>query len=127
MTTTRLCFISFFLAICVSSCGPSEEPREPAAPRDEPRVDLLVKGDYVVAMDAGGTVVENGAVAIDDGVIVAIGPAADIEAEYPAAEVLAGERRIVMPGLVNGHSHAAMTLLRGVADDLALMLSLIHI
>ena len=42
-------------------------------------------------------------------------------AEYSATETLAGEHRVVMPGLVNGHSHAAMTLLRGVADDLALM------
>ena len=84
-------------------------------------IDLIVNGDYVVTMDEGLTVIEDGAVAIDDGVIVAVGPAGEINAAYDARESLDGARRVVMPGLVNGHSHAAMTLLRGVADDLALM------
>jgi 5-methylthioadenosine/S-adenosylhomocysteine deaminase len=72
-------------------------------------------------MDATMTVIEKGAVAIDDGVIVAVGSADEINANYAAEQSLSGSNRIVMPGLVNGHSHAAMTLLRGVADDLALM------
>ncbi len=72
-------------------------------------------------MDADNTVYQNAAVAIDDGIILAIGNAAEITATYSANETLTGEDRVVMPGLVNGHSHAAMTLLRGVADDLALM------
>ena len=88
---------------------------------DDDRIDLIVKGDYVVTMDESGTVYEQGAVAVDEGLILAIGPAAEIEAGYQAIEVLDGGSRIVMPGLINGHSHAAMTLLRGVADDLALM------
>jgi len=85
------------------------------------RIDLIIEGDHVVTMDAAATIIENGAVAVDDGVILAIGLATDIHAEYVAVETLSGEDRIVMPGLVNGHGHAAMTLLRGVADDLALM------
>ena len=84
-------------------------------------IDLIIRGDFVVSMDDDGTIYENGAVAIDEGLILAIGSAADILAEYSATKTLDGEHRIVMPGLVNGHSHAAMTLLRGVADDLALM------
>ena len=84
-------------------------------------IDLIIMGDYVVSMDDSASVYENGAVAVDDGLILAVGPADEITAEYSAAETLAGEHRIVMPGLINGHSHAAMTLLRGVADDLALM------
>jgi len=72
-------------------------------------------------MGAAATIIENGAVAVDDGVILAVGPAADIHANYSAVETLPGANRVVMPGLVNGHGHAAMTLLRGVADDLALM------
>jgi 5-methylthioadenosine/S-adenosylhomocysteine deaminase len=72
-------------------------------------------------MDAAGTVIEDGAVAVDEGIIIAVGKATEIEAAYSAVEVLDGGKRVVMPGLVNGHSHAAMTLLRGVADDLALM------
>ncbi len=72
-------------------------------------------------MDANGTIIDDGAVAIDDGIIIAIGNRDEIHSQYSAVEVLAGTDHIVMPGLVNGHSHAAMTLLRGVADDLALM------
>ena len=84
-------------------------------------IDLIVTGDYVVTMDSEQAVHRGAAVAIDDGVIIAVGPAAEITSSYAAVETLGGANRIVMPGLVNGHSHAAMTLLRGVADDLALM------
>jgi 5-methylthioadenosine/S-adenosylhomocysteine deaminase len=72
-------------------------------------------------MDENQTVVKGGAVAIKDGLIIALASAADVNAQYTATEHVAGNNRIVMPGLINGHSHAAMTLLRGVADDLALM------
>lgn len=112
------CFFFVFVSLGLSACNPAAN-----APQqdEEDRIDLVVRGDWVVTMAAGGSVIEDGAVAIDDGVILAVGPASEIIADYPAAETLAGENRIVMPGLVNGHSHAAMTLLRGVADDLALM------
>jgi 5-methylthioadenosine/S-adenosylhomocysteine deaminase len=69
---------------------------------------------------ASDTVYEEAAIAIDRGVIIAIGDADEIGATYTSENRLQGENRIVMPGLVNGHSHAAMTLLRGVAEDLAL-------
>ena len=85
------------------------------------QIDLIVEGQTVVTMDADGTVIEDGAIAIDDGIIVAVGSREDIHSQYSAADVFDGTDRIVMPGLVNGHSHAAMTLLRGVADDIALM------
>ena len=117
-------FLCFLLLALVSACSQLEPPAEapmPEATVDEDAIDLIIEGDYVVTMDASGTVVQGGAVAIDDGLIVAIGPAADINAEYTANGHLTGENRIVMPGLINGHSHAAMTLLRGVADDLDLM------
>ncbi|NNL00501.1 MAG: amidohydrolase family protein [Xanthomonadales bacterium] len=91
---------------------------QPAIPQ---KIDLIIHGDYLVAMDNGGTVLEGGAVAVNEGVIVAVGKAADITAAFTATQVLPGNNRVVMPGLVNGHTHAAMTLLRGVAEDLALM------
>ena len=84
-------------------------------------VDLVVAGDYVVTMQPRAPVLRNGAVAIRDGRIVAVGPAAKIDAQYRATERLTGAGRVVMPGLVNVHGHAAMTLLRGIADDLELM------
>jgi 5-methylthioadenosine/S-adenosylhomocysteine deaminase len=106
----------------LSACSPQQdaEPTLTAEPSAN-QIDLIVNGDYVVTMDDAATVHSGAAVAIDQGVIIAIGPAAEIAASYDASEVLDGQGRVVMPGLVNGHSHAAMTLLRGVADDLALM------
>ena len=121
MTTIRYCLFSAFLLFSLVACGPREPATNPAGSQDDERIDLIVKGDHIVSMDAAGTVIENGAIAVDEGLIIAIGSAADIEAEYSAVETLEGTNRVVMPGLVNGHSHAAMTLLRGVADDLALM------
>jgi len=84
-------------------------------------IDLIVLGQTIVTMDAAGTVIEDGAVAIDEGIILAVGTSDEVTSKYSAGKTLSGEQRIVMPGLINGHSHAAMTLLRGVADDLALM------
>jgi 5-methylthioadenosine/S-adenosylhomocysteine deaminase len=100
----------------VAGCGTTHT----GADADD-NIDLIVNGDYVVTMDASLTIIEDGAVAVDDGVIVAVGPAGEINAAYRARESLDGAGQVVLPGLVNGHSHAAMTLLRGVADDLALM------
>jgi len=122
MSAITRCFLIFFLSVVILGCEPAGTPAPAVVePDDTDLIDLVVKGDYIVTMDPEFTVYQDAAVAIDAGVIVAIGSAADIAASYPARETLAGEYRVVMPGLVNGHSHAAMTLLRGVADDLALM------
>ncbi len=112
------------VAAGVVACGsPAGDPptAEPAADDDRTRVDLIIAGDHVVTMNADDRIIEGGAVAVAQGVIVAVDTAANIDRSYVAGERLDGGNRVVMPGLVNGHSHAAMTLLRGVADDLALM------
>ncbi|HNP62862.1 MAG TPA: amidohydrolase [Woeseiaceae bacterium] len=114
MNRISFCSTSFFVLILLGGC-------DPAPTDDDARIDLIINGDYVVSMDDAMTVHRHAAVAVDKGVILAIGSADDIAANYSAIETLAGENRVVMPGLINGHSHAAMTLLRGVADDLALM------
>jgi 5-methylthioadenosine/S-adenosylhomocysteine deaminase len=87
----------------------------------QPSVDLIVAGDYVVTLDESRPVISDGAVAIDDGAIVAVGSRAEVTAKYRAERSIAGRDRVVMPGLINGHTHAAMTLLRGIADDRELM------
>ena len=93
-----------------------------AASRDDPAAEvLLVSGGWVVTMDAAGTVIENGAVAIAGERIAAVGPAAELAARYGDAEALDAAGKVVMPGLVNSHTHVPMTLFRGLADDLALM------
>jgi len=84
-------------------------------------VDLIVNGDYVVTIDDQQPVIFNGAVAVTDGRIVAVGQKNEIAATYDAPQILPGEGMVVMPGLVNGHTHAAMVLFRGLADDKALM------
>ena len=63
----------------------------------------------------------DGAVAVDDGYIVAIGTREEIARRYRARETLDGKDRVVLPGLINGHAHSAMTLMRGIADDRELM------
>jgi 5-methylthioadenosine/S-adenosylhomocysteine deaminase len=128
--TALACCLVLALAACAppapeESSRPAPEagakPTPPPADTTGEPVDLVVEGRWVLTMDAADTIVENGAVAVNDGVIVAVGPAGEIDDRYAAAERIAGGNRIVMPGLINGHSHAAMTLLRGVADDLELM------
>jgi 5-methylthioadenosine/S-adenosylhomocysteine deaminase len=83
---------------------------------------LLIVGGTVVTMDTQRQVFENGAVAIVGGAIAAIGPEAEISNRFLANETIrVHPHDIVLPGLINAHNHAAMTMLRGVADDIALM------
>ncbi len=84
------------------------------------RVDKILTGGVVLTMNNALDVFTNGAVAIRGDSIVAVGTVADIASHYTADEVVDCSDQIVMPGLVNAHTHAAMTLLRGVADDLRL-------
>lgn len=87
---------------------------------DRERVDTLIVGGHVLTMDADFTEFADGAVAIRDGRIVACGPSADLTAQFEATKTLDAGGSIVMPGLVNGHGHAAMTLFRGYAENVAL-------
>ncbi len=84
-------------------------------------VSLVVTGGTVVTMDAAQTVIPRGAVAIDGARIVAVGSAADIASRFAGRATVDATGRIVLPGLINTHTHAPMVLYRGLADDLALM------
>jgi 5-methylthioadenosine/S-adenosylhomocysteine deaminase len=84
------------------------------------KADLVVAGGTVVTMDAEKRVIEDGAVAVRRDSIVAVGPRAEVEPEFDAARTIDARGSLVLPGLINGHAHAAMSLLRGIADDLAL-------
>jgi len=93
-----------------------------AAPAREPEpADLLVSGGSVLTLDASDTVVADGAVAIRGGRILAVGPRGLIERRYRARRTIDASGHLVLPGLVNAHTHAAMTLFRGVRDDCDLM------
>src|SRR5450631_563279 len=84
------------------------------------RVDAIWSARWVVTMDAQRRVIENGAVAIAGDHIVDVGPRADIDRRYRAAQRLDRPDAILAPGLINTHTHAAMSLFRGVADDMNL-------
>jgi 5-methylthioadenosine/S-adenosylhomocysteine deaminase len=88
--------------------------------RAQEKVDLLITGGTVISMDAQRSVLDDGAIAIRADSIVAVGPRAEIETKYQAAKVMNAHGAIVMPGLINGHTHAAMSLFRGIAEDLSL-------
>lgn len=82
--------------------------------------DLLVHGGDILTVDAAGTVIASGAVAVRDGEIIAVGPADELRAGYLAVEEIDATGCLVLPGLINTHTHLAMTLLRGCADDVTL-------
>ena len=81
-------------------------------------VDLLVKGGHLWA--GPGRSWPAGAVAVKDGLVVYAGPEADYQPPEPPARVLDSQGGLILPGLINGHTHGAMTLFRGLADDLSL-------
>ncbi|MGE4558561.1 MAG: amidohydrolase family protein [Desulfobulbus sp.] len=83
--------------------------------------DLVLTGQYVLTMDPEQRVIEEGGVAIAGDTILAVDKGADLLARYPQAKVMAEPHGLIMPGLVNVHTHAAMSLFRGLADDLELM------
>ena len=84
-------------------------------------VSLVVNNAIVVTMDATGRVIQNGAVAVDGADIVGVDTADAIKKQFRSADTIDAAGQIVMPGLVNTHTHAPMVMFRGLADDLALM------
>ena len=82
--------------------------------------DLIVSGRCVVTMDAQRHVIENGAIAIRADRIVAVGTRADIDRDWQPKRRIDRPDAMLTPGLINTHTHAAMSLFRGIADDLKL-------
>ena len=82
--------------------------------------DLLIEAGFVVPVEPHGVVLEDQAVVVRGGVIVAILPIAEARERFDATETVSRPEAALIPGLVNAHTHNPMTLLRGVADDLPL-------
>src|SRR5258708_8028224 len=85
------------------------------------RVDLLISARWVIPVELAGAVLDDHSVGVSEGRSVAVLPSAAAGERFEAREHLRLDRHALIPGLVNLHTHAAMTLLRGLADDLALM------
>jgi 5-methylthioadenosine/S-adenosylhomocysteine deaminase len=83
--------------------------------------DLVIDARWVVPVEPDGAVLEDHSVAVRDGRIVAVLPRADAARGLEAAHRVRLDRHVLIPGLVNLHTHAAMTLMRGLADDRPLM------
>jgi len=97
------------LVACVVACAAFGE-----------NVDAIYTARYVVTMDPSRRLIDNGAVAVRGERIAAVGPRAEIDRQYQARQRFDRPDAILMPGLINTHAHAAMSLLRGIADDLTL-------
>jgi 5-methylthioadenosine/S-adenosylhomocysteine deaminase len=81
----------------------------------------LLLPDWILPIEPAGTVLSGHGVAVQDGRILAIAPHAELRRRHPDASVRHLPGRVLMPGFVNLHTHAAMSLLRGAGDDLPLM------
>ena len=82
---------------------------------------FLIRARWVVPVEPAGVVLERHAVALRDGRIEAVLPADAAAARYPGSEAIELPEHALIPGLVNTHTHAAMALMRGIADDMSLM------
>jgi len=86
--------------------------------------DLIVRNGTVVTMDRDRRIIPDGLIAVKGDAIVFVGPATDFPKQFPkgiqANLTLDARGKLVLPGFINGHTHAAMTLLRGLHDDVTL-------
>lgn len=80
-------------------------------------IDTLIKPRWLIPIEPADCVLEHHAVAVAGGRIVAIGPAAELSARYRPELTVERPQHVLLPGFVNAHTHAAMTLLRGAAES----------
>ena len=111
----RYCVVILTVLAFLPSAGlpQSAGSREPA--------DLVIRGGTVVTMDRQSRLIENGAVAVRGDRILAVGSESDIASKFRARKTIDASGRVVMPGLINTHTHVPMVLFRGIADDLRLL------
>ena len=84
-------------------------------------IDLIIEAKWIIPVEPANLVLENHSIAIDRGRIVAILQQSEAKSQFTPKEIKKLPEHILIPGLVNLHTHAAMTLMRGLADDLPLM------
>jgi len=84
-------------------------------------IDMMIRNGWILTMVPENALIERGAVAVSGDSIVEVGPEDALDSQYQARKTINARGGIVMPGLVNTHTHAAMALFRGLADDVPLM------
>ncbi|MEZ4828826.1 MAG: amidohydrolase [Bacteroidia bacterium] len=111
----RLAFCFFvFVSVSESACN-----QKTAESKGE-KVDILISGAKILTSEPEIPLIENGYVAIRNGKIVDLGAMDSLGQRYISEKMIDGKGKLVMPGLINTHTHAAMTLFRGLANDLPL-------
>jgi 5-methylthioadenosine/S-adenosylhomocysteine deaminase len=95
-------------------------PKSLEAQQKPQTTDTVVTGGLIVSMDADRHVYEDGAMVIKGDSIVAVGPRKEILSNYAAAQKIDASGKLIIPGLINGHTHIPMTLMRGLKDDVTL-------
>ena len=83
--------------------------------------DLVITGKYLLTQDTNQTIITNGGIAVVNDQIIETGDGQTLLDKYPDAKQIVEEHGLIMPGLINTHTHAAMACFRGIADDLPLM------
>ena len=85
------------------------------------KIDTLLAARWIVPVEPAGTLLHDHAIVIDRGTILAILPHAEAQSRFAPSEHITLSHHALIPGLINLHTHAAMSLMRGLADDLPLM------
>jgi 5-methylthioadenosine/S-adenosylhomocysteine deaminase len=84
------------------------------------KADYIIKADYVLTMNEDKTLIRDGALVVNENKIADIGSFDQISKEYSSDKIVGGKNKVIIPGLINTHTHAAMVYFRGMADDLPL-------
>jgi len=82
-----------------------------------PTIDLLVSGGTVVTMDPSRAIVRDGALAVDSGRVVAVGPADELARAYTARKTIDARGKAILPGLIDAHGHGGHSLLKTLGSD----------
>jgi 5-methylthioadenosine/S-adenosylhomocysteine deaminase len=109
MKKLKILFFVLFLIIFSQSIFAQKKP-----------VDLIISGGTIITMDSGKRLILNGAVAVKADKIVAVGASSEIARQFSSKQIINADGKVIIPGLINAHTHIPMTLFRGIADDLDL-------
>ena len=114
-------FILFLFALLVFPVSMfSQSKKNPVKKSGKEKVDLLIVGGKIVTMNAERQVIDDGAIAVSGNVIKATGERGEIIGKFSSKQTIEANGKIIVPGLINTHTHIPMTLFRGIADDLDL-------
>ena len=112
-------FSSFLLFLPQSFSAQTKRPL-PSKHIQSWNADLLITGGTIVTMDSERRVITNGAIAVRNGKIALIGQSAAVSKNLRAKKVIDASGKVIIPGLINTHTHLPMVLFRGISDDLDL-------